>query len=186
MKKSILPLLTIATLGITTCFAQVDVPPPGEGKAAVYFVRSSNLGFAINFSYFDSLQLIGRFSGQGYMRYECEPGKHLFWARSENRDFVEAEVEAGKVYFILANVVMGALKAQVDLIPVNPKTDLKTMKRIDKLMKNQDPIVFTDSERVLDQQDLEKAIERGMQTYSEEQQKGIAHDVLTADMDAER
>src|SRR5688500_8701014 len=79
--------------------AQIIDPAPAD-KAVIYFVRPSFLGFAINFSYFDSTRLIGKFKGPAYIRYTCDPGSHLFWARSENRDFVEAEVEAGKIYFI--------------------------------------------------------------------------------------
>lgn len=63
--------------------AQSLTPAP-TGKAVVYFVRPSLLGFAINFSYFDSTALIGRFNAPKYIRYECDPGPHLFWARSEN------------------------------------------------------------------------------------------------------
>lgn len=186
MKNPIPALMVLVVMGYSSTFAQVNVSKPDANNAAVYFVRTSNMGFAINFSYFDSLRLIGRFAGAGYIRYECNPGKHLFWARSENRDFVEAELEAGKVYFIQANVVTGALKAQVDLVPVNPKEDAKIMKRINKLMKNQNAIVFSDVELARDSEDLEKVVERSMKTYAEEQEKGKPHDVLTADMDAEK
>jgi len=73
-----------------------NIEPAPADKAIVYFVRTSSLGFAINFSYFDSTKLVGKFNGPKYIRYECDPGSHLFWARSENKDFVEAEVDAEK------------------------------------------------------------------------------------------
>lgn len=105
-----IPLLSILLLAPVFIHAQGIQPPPPD-KAVVYFVRSSSAGFAINFSYFDSTRLIGIFAGKGYFRYECEPGFHLFWARSENKDFVEAEVEAGKIYLIEAISQMGWVKA---------------------------------------------------------------------------
>src|SRR5688572_28868858 len=115
---------TILAIIVSFCFYNATgqtLEPAPLNKAVVYFVRPTSIGFAINFSYFDSTQLIGKFNGPAYIRYECEPGKHLFWACSENRDFVEAEVEAGKIYFIEAAVMMGAVKAAVDLKPLDFK-----------------------------------------------------------------
>ena len=115
-----------------------EIPPAPTDKAVVYFVRTSGLGFAINFSYLDSATLIAKQNGTGYVRYECVPGKHIFWARSENRDFVEAEVEAGKIYFLEADPTMGAIRAAVQLRPIDPsKSDV--MKRIFKLMNKKKP-----------------------------------------------
>lgn len=182
MKIYILSLFLLLGLSFSKSFGQINVPPPAAGKSAVYFVRTSNMGMAINFSYFDSLQLIGRFAGPAWIRYECEPGHHLFWARSENRDFVEAELEAGKVYFILADVAMGGIKAQVDLIPVNPKIDTKIMGRINKLINKSAGEHFSEEELARDRADLEKAVERAMITYAEEQRKGVEHHRLMADM----
>src|SRR5258708_5671525 len=109
MKKFNVLLLLICVFNIHSIQLEAqEIPPAPEGKSVVYFVRSSSLGFAVNFSYFDSAALIGRFNGPKYIRYECAPGSHLFWARSENRSFVEAQLEAGKIYFIQAIPKMGA------------------------------------------------------------------------------
>jgi len=75
-----------------TLFAQTIEPAPAD-KAVVYFVRASGMGALINFTFFDSDQVIGRFNGPKYLRYECEPGDHILWARSENKDFVQASLE---------------------------------------------------------------------------------------------
>src|SRR6478609_10901232 len=138
MKK----LFFVFTFLISTLSFGQTIPPAPADKAVVYFTRTSSLGFAINFIYFDSLQAIGRFTGPKYMRYECEPGTHLFWVRSENKDFVEAEVEAGKTYFIEAIPKMGALKAAVELLPVNP-ADIKHMSKILALLKKKPAESFT-------------------------------------------
>jgi hypothetical protein len=143
MKKSLL-IFTILFFTYFFCAAQV-IPPAPSDKAVVYFVRTSSLGFAINFSYFDSTRLIAKFNGPKYFRYECEPGSHLFWARSENRDFVEAEVEGGKIYFIEAVPKMGGIKAGVALVPLNPN-DEKKMDKVLKLLNKKSPETFTEEE----------------------------------------
>jgi len=148
------------------CFGQ-DIQPAPENKAVVYFARVSSLGFAINFTYFDSATVIGRFNGTNYLRYECEPGKHLFWARSENRDFVEAEVEAGKIYFIEAAPQMGGIKAGVSLIPVGP-ADEKRIKKIVKLIKKKGPETFTKEELEKENNKFKDVIEKGLEKYNGE------------------
>jgi hypothetical protein len=167
-KLFILFIFTISNFGI--CFGQ-DIPSAPEGKAVVYFVRTSSLGFAINFTYIDSATLIGRFNGPKYIRYECEPGTHLFWARSENRDFIEAEVETGKIYFIEATPKMGALKAGVSLTPIDP-ADKKTMDKVFKLMNKKSSESFTKEELEADAKELEEVIAKGLEKYSEEKAQG--------------
>lgn len=162
-----------------------EISPAPEGKAVVYFVRPSALGMAINFSYFDSTALVGRFNGPKYIRYECDPGKHLFWARSENRDFVEAELEAGKIYFIEAIVKMGAVKAAVNLDPVDPSNQ-KRMDKILKLLTKKPSESFTPEQLKKDLESLEDAVERGMEKYKADKASGKTFAQLTAAMNYTR
>jgi hypothetical protein len=167
--------LTTAIL-ITSCIiytsAQNLEPAPAD-KAVVYFVRTSSIGFAINFTYVDSARLIGKFSGQGYIRYTCDPGRHLLWARSENRDFVEADLEAGKIYFIEAIVNMGAIKAAVQLDPIDPK-DEKAMKRIFKILGKGPAETFSDEELKAEAIKKQDAVRKGLEKYASDKQKGRA------------
>jgi hypothetical protein len=179
MKKSIV-ILIITFFNSLILTAQVIKPAP-EGKAVVYFVRTSALGLAIKFTYLDSTKIIGRFNGPKYIRYECSPGKHLFWARSENRDFVEAELEAGKIYFLWAVPQMGLVKAAVELLPVDPR-DESTMKKIIKLLTRKEGEVFSEQELDYDTEDLKNAITRGMEKYTEEVKKGQLHKALNKSM----
>jgi len=80
MKNFLFPLLSLLLFSFTT---GNEIAPPAEGKAVVYFARTSSLGILINFSYFDKDKFIGKFHGHGYIRYECEPGEHLFWAKGD-------------------------------------------------------------------------------------------------------
>ena len=158
-----------------------EIPPAPAEKSVVYFVRASGLGFAINFTYFDSTKLIGKGNGTNYIRYECEPGHHLFWARSENRDFVEAEVEAGKIYFIEVVPQMGAIKAGVQLKPVDPSNE-KTMKRILKLLDKKTPENFSAEELEKEAENSKDVMERGLEKYREEKEKGKKTDCLEKEM----
>ena len=128
----IIPLLTSVSI-----YAQQNDPTLGD-KSVVYFVRVSSAGSLINFTYLDSNKVIGKFNGRKYFRYECNPGYHLFWAKSENRDFIEADLIAGKTYFIEAVPVMGAFKAGVQLYPIDPNTSNR-MKRVNKLLVKRSP-----------------------------------------------
>jgi hypothetical protein len=168
--------LTISTL----CTGQNLEPAPND-KAVVYFVRTSSMGFAINFSYFDSTKLIGRFNGPKYIRYECDPGKHLFWARSENRDFIHADLDAGKIYFVEAVPTMGAAKAAVMLLPIqagNPKK----MKPILKLLNKKPPVSFSEAQIAAETIELADAVQRGMERYAVEKAKGKKNMQLKKDM----
>jgi hypothetical protein len=95
-------------------------PPaaPPKDKALVYFMRPSGLGFAIHFQIWDRERLIGLSQAKSYFTYACDPGKHLFIGIAENRRAVEADLEAGKSYFVLTSVHMGAWKARMGFVPV--------------------------------------------------------------------
>ncbi len=115
MKKIFLFLFILNSI---ISYSQV-LKKPSEGKSMVYFTRVDELGFLINFKYFDGENYLGKFNYGKYLAYECEPGKHLFWSKSENTDFIEADLEAGKIYIIDSQPQMGAFKAGVKLIPFN-------------------------------------------------------------------
>lgn len=114
--------------------------PPAEGKAVVYFVRVSAYGFAINFEYFDGDKYIGAFKGKGYMRYECEPGNHLLWASSENKEFITADLKAGGTYVVIVDIIMGIGKARVGLSPITQQAT-ELFARAKELVKKEAPEV---------------------------------------------
>ena len=138
--KNLLYFIVTSQLAIFTTYSAYSqsFDKPSEGKALVYILRPSLLGMAINFSYYVDSTFIGKANGGNYLKAEVTPGEHIIWAVSENRDFVDAEIEAGKIYLLLANPVPGGLKAGVNLVPVDT-TDQKTMKRINKLVSKKGP-----------------------------------------------
>ena len=168
--KNLITLTLVLLLSITNCISQ-NIEPAPEGKAVVYFVRTSSIGFAINFRYFDNDKYIGKFNGPKYMRYECEPGNHLFWAKSENKAFVEAELEAGKIYFIQAIPKMGAIKAGVHLEPANPN-DKKSMIKITKLLNKKPSESFAQEELEKETIELNGLIVTSLEKYEKIKEKG--------------
>ena len=91
---------------------------PSADKALVYFMRPSGLGFAINFQIWDGDRFIGLSQAKSYFGYQCDPGKHLFIGMAENKRGIEADLEAGKTYYIITQVKMGGWRARMAFIPV--------------------------------------------------------------------
>jgi hypothetical protein len=170
MKNRLFVILLFCIATYTTI--SQNIKPAPYNKAVIYFVRPSSYGFAINFSYFDSTRLIGKFNGPKYIRYECEPGTHLFWARSENKDFIDAEVDAGRIYFIEAKPHTGALKAEVELLPVDPE-DSKTMKKVMELINKKPSESFSAEELKKETEELLDVIAKGMAQYLKGKEKGV-------------
>lgn len=161
---------------------------PAEGKAMVYFVRSEQMGFLINFKYFDNEKYLGKFNYGKYLAYECEPGKHLFWSKSENIDFLEADLEAGKVYIVDSEPRMGAFKAGVSLVPfennpVNFKTEKKYIKKKEKILKSisdQTAYVATPEDLSEDVVDL---VKKAMEKYAKNKSDATEMKQLNMGMD---
>ncbi|MDP2681772.1 MAG: hypothetical protein Q8P28_03045 [Deltaproteobacteria bacterium] len=125
LKIRILCLLCLMLL-ITACAgssaymkpSQVALNPTKD-KALVRFMRPSGFGFAINFNICDGEKVIGNSVAKSQFDYLTEPGKHIFIAVAENKVFLEAELEAGKTYYVITQIYPGVWKARVAFISVN-------------------------------------------------------------------
>lgn len=84
-------------------------------KALIYVLRPTSMGFAIKSWFLCDDEVLGVNRGSSYFFAYVEPGKHVFWSKSENVDALELEVEAGKTYYIQQRVRMGGLKARTKL-----------------------------------------------------------------------
>ncbi|WP_298903734.1 hypothetical protein [uncultured Psychroserpens sp.] len=151
--------------------AQVTIEPPTEGKSVIYFMRTSGVGGLLNFRFFDNTTYLGKFKGVNYMRYECEPGEHMFWVKAENTDYLEANLEAGKIYFVEANGVPGLMTVGVKykLVDYSHK---RQFKRIQKLMAKKEPKVFTEEELKTDQEKFKLIIKDGLATLERKRNRG--------------
>lgn len=176
----------LAFLFVLCCGWSQKIKKPPEGKAVVYFVRTSAAGFLINFKYFDGDKYLGKYADGYFMPYVCEPGKHLFWAKSENFDFVEADLEAGKIYVIDAVGKMGAFKAAVELTPYddnvnNYKNEKKYRnKREDILSAILESELYVPSSEMPDE-DMADLYKRALEKYNVKKADGKVA-VLRSDM----
>jgi hypothetical protein len=144
MKTRILLILLISILTGGMIFGQ-GFKPPEEGKAVVYFVRVSNYGYAVSFEFFNYDRYIGAFKGVSYMRYECNPGEQLFWASSENKEFLTSDLKPGGTYIVVVDVIMGFWKAHVGLSPL-AIDDKALFNRAKELIMSKAPVEITDKQ----------------------------------------
>jgi hypothetical protein len=105
------------------------------------------------------------------MRHECTPGEHLFWAFSDNKDFITAELEAGKIYFVDADPEMGVFQAAVRLLPVDPK-DAKKIGKIEKVVNERTSQNMSAADLEKSTQNLEKTITKALEKYKADVAKG--------------
>lgn len=142
---------------------------PSEGKSVVYFVRTNNTGYLINFRHFDYDKFIGKFSGAGFIRYECDPGEHVFWIGAANSTYINANLEAGKIYVIETIPVMGIAYAEVKIDIVDKYNDKKYgkyKKRVFPILAKSDFNKTNSPDLVFStQEDYKKEIENGIEKY---------------------
>lgn len=180
MKNVFLFLVSMLIVGNLTIFAQ-GFQPPADGKAVVYFARVTKYGKPTGFEFFHQDKYIGIFKGDQYMRYECDPGAQLFWASSENKEFITADLEVGKSYVIVVDVIMGAWKARVGLTPLDI-SDAETWGRVKKLIEKRAPVEIPQAKMDKMNKKLEKFIVEKLEMYEStwKQERNFKH--VSADM----
>lgn len=178
--KAIGILVIILFSGFSSLFAQGFIPPT-EGKSVVYFVRLSAFGGADAFEYFHQDRYIGAFKGSNYLRYECEPGEQLFWASSENKEFLTSDLQAGGSYIVIVDIIMGFWKAHVGFTPIS-MNDTEKFERAKKLILDKKPSITPPEKIEKTNKKLEKFIPEMLKLYEEQwmSEKNFRH--ISADM----
>ncbi len=92
--------------------------PLMKDKAVVRFMRPSSFGFAVNINVLDGEKTIRNSVAKSQFDYSTDPGRHLFIASAENQDYLEADLEAGKLYYVFTNIYPGIWRARVAFEPV--------------------------------------------------------------------
>ena len=163
-------MIAIFLLASSTAIFAKGFQPPSEGKTVVYFARVTKWGGPVGFDFFHQDKYIGTFKNKNYMRYECDPGKQLFWASSENKEFITSDLVAGKSYIVIVNVIMGAWKGRVGLEPISVK-DVEKFDRAKELIMERDPVV-TSTEEINDtNKEMADFIKEKLDQYNEEWKK---------------
>lgn len=165
MKKLFIITILLVLTGVYAVNAQ-GFKAPAEGKAVIYFTRVTSYGKPVGFEFFHQDKYIGVFKGGQYMRYECEPGKHLFWASSENKEFLTAELEAGKTYIVMVDVIMGVMKAHVGLSPID-SDDSEKLAKAEKLINKKPPTITPEKTIEKKNKKLVKFIAKNLDRYEE-------------------
>lgn len=180
MKKLFFMTILLALTGVYTVSAQ-GFQPPAEGKAVVYFARVTVYGKPTAFEFFHQDKYIGAFKGSQYMRYECDPGEQLFWASSENKEFITADVEAGKIYIVMVDVIMGVMKAHVGLTPISANNS-EEFERAKSLINKKPPTITPEEKIAKMNKKLAKFITAKLEMYEStwKNEKNFKH--LSADM----
>jgi len=117
-------LLMVAFLNISCAGSSEYMKPsetlrsPTKEKALVRFMRPSGMGFSTNFNVLDGKRVIGNSVSKSQFDYLADPGKHLFIATAENKVFLEADLEAGKTYYIITRIYPGAWRPRVAFLPI--------------------------------------------------------------------
>lgn len=167
MKKTVVFLFLIVSVSL---FAQNDLKSgiqsfqkPNEGKSLVYIIKSG-AGALVNFRAFLDNKFLGVLSSDNYIIVECDPGNHLFWATSENRDYIEANLLPNKVYVLNAEGQMGAFVAGVSLEQLNPN-EKSNRNLFSRKIKNSSAVVYNPNSPSAD--DKVDNISKGLAKYED-------------------
>ncbi|MCX6267054.1 MAG: hypothetical protein NTW16_06815 [Bacteroidetes bacterium] len=182
MKNSAVLLLTISmVLGCTFTYSQ-GFNPPSEGKVVVYFARPGSYAKKFEFKIFKDDKFLCELRGENYLRYECEPGNHLFWSVSENHEYMEAALESGKTYIVRAMVTIGAFSGRVFFTPVL-YTDKEKFDPAYTLIMQTAPFVPEAVEVEKMNKKQSKMIQENLKRYTSQKAEGkLKISILSSDM----
>lgn len=121
--KIVLLVLVIFTMGIVILKAQDDM-------ATIYIIRKSGMGFALKFPIDMDGERLCEIGAKKYIEVKHASGTVHLFTKSENKSELELEVEAGKTYYVLIEVKMGALSARVRLIPIEEEEGIKYISKL--------------------------------------------------------
>lgn len=163
MKKQAILFLVTALLAIPVFSPAQGFKPPSEGKAVVYFTQVTNWG-STNFEFFHDDKFIGYMKGKNYIRYECGPGENLFWASSENREFLTTDLKEGGTYVVIVDIITGFWKNHVGFSPISEK-DTELFDRAKSVIMNEMPFVTPQAKLDKENQKLQKFISEELEHY---------------------
>jgi hypothetical protein len=122
---ALLGLLVQTGCGGTRFMSANPSPTPvatAPDQATVVFLRPSLYGGAARFFVVDGEgNYLGDLRGQEYFVRRFAPGSHRFVAWAENADMVQADLAAGKIYYVLLSVRMGWWTARLSNSALTPR-----------------------------------------------------------------
>jgi hypothetical protein len=128
--RIVLPALVLILAACSTTDRMRDArptPPPGPDKAKVIVYRTSLFGESAHFPVYEILDDGGRLLGftetDCYFEVTCPPGLHLFLTWNEGEEYVVADLEPGKTYYLRAYSKFGLAFPRPGLAPVEKDSD---------------------------------------------------------------
>jgi len=97
--------------------ASITIPSPPEGQGQVVFFRTGGAGFAVGCSVNENGQKVSSLGAGRYFVMVASPGRHEFTVKSEAKDSLALEVEAGETQYVTCRMKMGLIVARPDLAP---------------------------------------------------------------------
>lgn len=143
-------LLLMSGCASTVKVVNPKVSEPDKGKALVLFMRPKRMenfmgGGAIAKLY-DGDTYLGELPVKTQMAYQANPGKHLFMVANGNADFLEANLKAGKTYYIVvepvptaAAILLSSNNMGFTMRPQNGQIDQAGLDKWFKVMRQVEP-----------------------------------------------
>lgn len=109
-------------------------PAPADKGQIVFYRESKFAGAALGFKVREGETELGKLRSGNYFVITAEPGRHEYNMRSEVKDVLPLEVEAGETYYVKASISMGILAGRPNLAPSDEASFLAVAKKL-KLAK---------------------------------------------------
>lgn len=113
------------------------------------------------------------------MKYECDPGEHLFWASSERKYFITTEFNEGGTYIVIVEAKMGAWSAAVEL---STSEDAKQLKKAIDIVNKKAPKVTEKSIIDYENREMKEYIAEKLALYENEMKTENDYPHISADM----
>ena len=125
-------IFVLLTISFSAPVAAKDLPQAKPDKGLVIFYRLDKFaGGAIRFNLNHSEGSMGQLL-RGSMLYKyLDPGEHQFWSQAISKDSITLMVEAGKVYYVQGEIIVGVIAGRPKFSQVpesQAKTDLASLK----------------------------------------------------------
>ena len=102
--------------------AESASPAPLPGKAMVVFMRGPDSALVQSTVYEvkgTDVEMIGIVAAKTKVAYQVDPGKRMFMAVGETADFMNADLQAGRTYYVIVTAGLGNWKARFALDPIH-------------------------------------------------------------------
>jgi hypothetical protein len=127
MATSVLVACTVRSDLMSPADGQTSRLRPAAGKALVVFLRPEERAAAVQAVVYDGTQFVGVVSQSWAVAYDAEPGAHRFMVVSEAADFLDAELEPGRIYYVQVRPRMGAWRARFSFRPLSATADARSI-----------------------------------------------------------